>query len=87
MQRGVLTLAAAAVLAVGVAAAGSFVGDGFMRARLGDRFVTVKGLSEREVKADLALWPIRFVATGDDLGQAQAKIAADARAVADFLAA
>ncbi len=87
MQRGVLTVLAALVLAAGVAVAGWFVGGGFTQARLGDRFVTVKGLSEREVRADLALWPIRFVATGDDLGQVQAKIVADAGAVADFLTA
>ena len=87
MRLGVLTVLAALVLAAGVAAGGRFVGDGFKEARLGDRFVTVKGLSERDVRADLALWPIRFVATGDDLAQTRAKTAADSRAVAEFLTA
>ena len=43
------------VLAVGIALAGWLAGRGFMEGRLGDRFVTVKGVSEREVEADLAL--------------------------------
>jgi hypothetical protein len=41
---------------------GAFVGWGFARGRASDRFVTIKGISEREVKADLALWPLRIVA-------------------------
>ncbi|HET6522840.1 MAG TPA: SIMPL domain-containing protein [Geminicoccaceae bacterium] len=85
MRDGLFGLAAALALGLGVAAGGRFVGDGFVAARLGDRFVTVKGLSERDVRADLALWPLRFVATGDDLGRVQDKIAADGEAVARFL--
>ncbi len=72
-------------LAIAVVAGGWFIGDGFARARLGDRFVTVKGVSEREVDADLALWPLSYVATSDDLGQAQAKIESSRRKVMRFL--
>lgn len=62
------------LLALGIAIAGWFVGDGFFKGRAADRFVTVKGVSERDVTADVALWPLRFVSTNDDLGQAQAAI-------------
>ena len=62
------------ILGLGIALAGWFVGDGFIKGRSGDRYVTVKGVSEREVKADIALWPLRFVATDDDLGNAQKSI-------------
>ena len=54
------------VVAVGVAVAGKFVGDGFRDGRATDRYVTVKGVAEREVVADLAVWPVRITETGDD---------------------
>ncbi len=73
------------LLAVGIAVAGWFVGDGFVKGRSADRFVTVKGVSERDVQADVALWPIRFVATDDDLGKAQAARKESHRHVLSFL--
>lgn len=51
-------LAGAGIVALGLAAGGLFVGSGFARMRTSDRYVTVKGISEREVKADLAIWPL-----------------------------
>jgi len=75
------------VLAVAIALAGWFVGDGFLQGRKSDRYVTVKGLAEQEVEADLAVWPLRVVATGNDLVAVQRKIEADARRVRDFLTA
>jgi uncharacterized protein len=86
-MRAPLTLFAAAVLALGFALGGLFVGRGFVAARAGDRFVTVKGVAEREVKADLALWPMRFVATSNQLAEAQQKIGSDTDTVLTFLAA
>ena len=75
----------AIVLAVGIAVAGWFVGNGFVKGRAADRFVSVKGVAEREVKADLALWPIRFVAADDNLDRAQARIGESAAKVGTFL--
>ena len=77
--------AAAVVLALGVAVAGAFVGLGFLRGRQADRFVTVNGVSERAVRADLALWPIRLVATDNILATAQDELADSTRAVYAFL--
>ena len=53
------------LLALSIAFAGWFVGHGIYNVRTADRFVTVKGVAEREVKADLALWPIQFAVTDD----------------------
>ncbi len=80
------TALSALVLAAGIALGGWFVGHGFLRGRTASRYVEVKGLAEREVAADLALWPLRFVTTGDDLSVAQAEITKDTRSVYTFLA-
>jgi hypothetical protein len=79
------TLASAVVLALAIAAAGWWIGGGLVAIRTGDRSVTVKGLSEQDVRADLAIWPLRFVATGNDLAVAQAKLSGDAGTVRAFL--
>ena len=53
--------------------------------RLGDRYVTVKGLVERKVKSDLAIWPISYKEAGDDLASLYAKTEADKKTVLQFL--
>jgi len=79
-------VAGALLVAIGLTLGGWFVGRGFVRGRMADRFVTVKGVSEREVEADVALWPIRFIATADQLPRAQAEIARSLELVYAFLA-
>ncbi len=74
------------LIAVSIALAGWFVGNGFVRSRTADRFVTVKGVAERTVKADVGLWPLRFTAASEDLGQAQNQIENQRRTVMRFLA-
>jgi hypothetical protein len=78
---------AALLLATGITAGGYLIGRGFRESRAGERFVSVKGLAEREVKADLAVWPLRFVATSNNLAEAQAKIAADTGQIIAFFGA
>lgn len=85
MRNGWGVVAGAVALAVGLGVGGWFVGQGVVKARTGDRYVTVKGVAERAVKADLVLWPLRFVATGNNLAQVQAKIEADTAALNRFL--
>lgn len=87
MNANPFTIAAALLLGIGVAVGGFLMGQGFVKARLGDRSVSVKGLSEREVKADLALWALRFVSTGNELTATQAQVKANADAVMAFLKA
>ena len=74
------------LLALGLAGAGLLVRDGLAHFRGGDRFVTVKGIAEREARADLAIWPLRVVAADDDLARASASLAASVQKVRAFLA-
>lgn len=87
MGRVVAWLLAAILVGGGVAAAGWFIGQGFERGRTAERIVTVRGLAEREARADLALWPLRFVATSDDLAAAQAELRRAEAAVMAFMEA
>ena len=75
---------AAAILALGVIAGGYLLGDGMRRARMADRAVTVRGLAERNVTADLATWNISFSAQGSDLASVQAEIDRDTATVNEF---
>jgi hypothetical protein len=77
---------AAALLALGIAAGGWFTGNALVKGRDADRVVTVKGVAEKQVDADLALWPIQFVVAEDDLKVAQTRLGDNARKVGAFLA-
>ena len=85
IQTRSLTLAAALV-AAGVALSGYFVGSGFLQARAADRSVTVRGLAEREVAADLVIWPIIYTVTADDLAALQRRTDEGAAKIRAFLA-
>lgn len=75
-----------AVVALGLALGGWAAGNGVARSRLGDRFVTVKGISEREVNADLAIWPLRLVVADNDLARAQTRLQSYVTEIFQFLA-
>ena len=75
------------LVAIGLALAGYGVGQGFVEARGLDRSVEVKGLAEREVVADTAIWPLQFVVAGDDLDELVARIESQREAVTAFLVA
>jgi hypothetical protein len=79
-------LIAALLLGGGAAAGGWLMGRGLVAAREADRAVVVKGLAERDVRADLAEWHVSFRRAGDGLAAVQAEIERDAEAVAAFLA-
>ena len=75
------------LVAVGLIGGGALIGQGVVNARAGDRSVTVRGLAEKDVKADLAVLPIRFTASGDVLSEVQAHIDGDLAIVRQFLKA
>lgn len=57
----------AILIGVGLSIAGYFIGQTVLKGKEFDRYVSVKGLSEREVPADLAVWPVNIIVTGNDL--------------------
>ena len=85
MQRPSDTSIATAAIALGIVLGGWLVGRGFAAGRAADRFVTVKGVAERQVQADLALWPLRVVAAGNDLALAQANVSRSLTRIRAFL--
>lgn len=74
------------ILAVGIALAGLLAGNGLARARSADRFVTVKGVAEREARADLAIWPLSVVGADNSLSAAHTKLETSISGVRQFLA-
>lgn len=74
------------ILALGMSLAGLLIGGGFARSRV-DRYVTVKGISEREVQADLAIWPLRIVAASDNLATANTQLQESLQKIRAFLTA
>ncbi len=73
------------LLAIGLIAGGWILGTEIKATRLSDRYVTVKGLVERKVKSDLAIWPLSYKQVGDDLAVVYAKTESDKKAVLQFL--
>jgi hypothetical protein len=84
MRRTSLILAAA-LIALGLTAAGYFVGQGIAERNTGQRIISVKGLSEREVPASVATWTIGYSANGNELGDINKKLADSTKAVIAFL--
>lgn len=73
------------ILALGIALGGFFPGYYYYQSQRGDRTVTVKGLAEMNVKADLAIWKIKFKTTGNDLVELQQKMNADLNIIKAYL--
>jgi hypothetical protein len=82
-SRGIL-LVAVMIFSVGIVVAGYLLGDSLRRAKMAERSVTVRGLAERNVTADLATWNISFAEEGPELGPVQASVDEKRRAVRAF---
>ena len=78
-------VAAAAVLAVGIVIAGWLLYRGVVHFKDSDRVVSVKGLSEKEVKADRAIWPLVYKLAGNDLGSLYNTIESTNAKIVSFL--
>lgn len=76
---------AAALLALALAFMAVSIKTGLLQFRDADRVVSVKGLAERTVAADLALWPINFTVMGDSLDVLQSDIETQQDLIRSFL--
>lgn len=72
-------------LALGLIVAGWLVAGAVYEVKASQQVVTVKGLAEREVPANLALWSLGFTTTANDLATLHQRIAEDTEAVIGFL--
>jgi hypothetical protein len=77
-------LASSAILAFGLVLGGYLLGNGLLRAHEAERSVTVRGLAERDVTADLATWTLSYSSTAGDLATAQAGVDRDTQSIRQF---
>lgn len=73
------------ILSAAIAFSGWWLADGLRELRTGDRYVTVKGLAEMEVPADLVIWPLSFVEAADELAVLYDTLARNSEQVRQFL--
>ncbi len=71
-------------LLLGLLLCGWVLGAQIKAMKQADRYVTVKGLVERTVKADRGSWTVTFQEAGSDLSAVYRKSAADKAAVLTF---
>lgn len=79
------SLARTIVLGVSFMLGAVLFGFGVARVRSSDRFVTVKGVAERQVRADVAIWPLHVTGADNELAAAQAKLTRSLAGVRAFL--
>src|SRR5438128_826809 len=82
-SRAVL-LGAVGIFSFGLVASGYVLGDGLRRAKMAERSVTVRGVSERDVTADLATWSVSFSEEGTALAPVNDHVEAQARSIRNF---
>lgn len=75
---------ASALIATGLVLGGFFPGYYYYHAKMDANFVTVKGLAEKDVRADLAVWNLKYVVTGEKLQPAEAELQRQQKVIFDF---
>lgn len=78
-------LLASLVLAAGIFFGGLAIGNALTDFKSADRCVSVRGLAEREVKADNVIWPLVYKETGNYLGAIYDNIKTKNGIIIDFL--
>ena len=73
------------LLSAGLILSAYLIAEGFTRFKAFERTAVVKGLAEREVGADVAIWPITFSVAADDLSFLVDALSEQNAVVEDFL--
>ncbi len=84
-NNGLSALILGVFLFAGLAFLGYFIGSSVVKFKEYERSVRVKGLSEREVKADIVIWSIRFRLADNDMGKLNTKLESDTKKIVRFL--
>lgn len=87
MESGLAKYALALAILGGLALNGYFIGQSIQRFRQEDRYITVKGFSEREVKANLAVWTLKTRITTNNLMEGSKEMEASKSKIIQFLKA
>lgn len=85
MKLNTSTILSALLIAAGIFFLGIFIRSGINNMAFRDRQVTVKGLAEREVEANLVTWPIQYNVAGNDLMTLYDQMTAYNRKITQFL--
>ena len=70
---------------VGLSILGYVLGNSLLQYKLLERTVQVKGLAQKEVKADIVIWPITYIQPGNDLSKMYTKLEDDTKKIQEFL--
>ena len=73
------------LLCAGLLSIGYLLGKSAIEFKEYERTVTVKGLAEREVAADVAIWPIKFIVANNRTETLYANLESKSKAVDQFL--
>ena len=73
-----------AILGVAIMVSGLFISNIQVKSRAFDRSVEVKGLAEREVAADLGVWPVQVTLTSNNLNKLKADLEQQKATVIEF---
>jgi len=85
MENNKVNVIGIAALALAVFASGFAISKGISSPKSFQRTVTVRGLSERECEADMAVWPVTFTVSGNDLPSIRKEIQVKKEIIFDFL--
>ncbi len=85
MNKKYNSLVIALSIVVGLVTEGYLIGKSLERFKKEDRFISVRGFSEKEVKANLAVWTIKTRITTNDLLTGTKKVEENKQKIVDFL--